>query len=76
MSYLKGSNDYVVVMYCKCWWPVCTGCCSVVRYVVQLSSCTQLDNVTNIVDGCVFLVTYSVDCSSIEHLSEGTRTAP
>jgi hypothetical protein len=19
-------------MYCKCWWPVCTGCCSFVRY--------------------------------------------
>jgi hypothetical protein len=26
-----------VPMYCKCWWPVCTGCCSFVRYFVQLS---------------------------------------
>jgi hypothetical protein len=38
MSYLKGRNGYVVVMYCKCWWPVCTGCCSFVCYVVQLSA--------------------------------------
>jgi hypothetical protein len=41
MSYLKGRNGYVVVMYCKCWWPVCTVCCSVVCYVVQLSSAGQ-----------------------------------
>jgi hypothetical protein len=27
-----------VPMYCKCWWPVCTGCCSFVRYFVQLSA--------------------------------------
>jgi hypothetical protein len=25
------------VIYCECWWPVCTGCCSV-YYVVQLSA--------------------------------------
>jgi hypothetical protein len=28
---LEGRNGYVVVMYCKCWWAVCTGC-SFVRY--------------------------------------------
>jgi hypothetical protein len=38
MSYLKGRNDYAVVMYCKCCWPVCTGCCSFVRHFVQLSA--------------------------------------
>jgi hypothetical protein len=38
MSYLKGRNGCVVVMYCKCWWPVCTGCCGLVCYVVQLSA--------------------------------------
>jgi hypothetical protein len=27
-----------VPMYCKCWWPVCTGCCSVIHYFVQLRS--------------------------------------
>jgi hypothetical protein len=31
MSYLKIQDGCVVVMYCKCWWPVCTGCCSFVR---------------------------------------------
>jgi hypothetical protein len=42
MSYVEGRNDYVVV-YCKCWWPVCTGCCSVVCYFVQLRAqqCTH-----------------------------------
>jgi hypothetical protein len=29
-SYLKGRNGCVAVIYCKCWWPVCTGCCSIV----------------------------------------------
>jgi hypothetical protein len=37
MSYLRGRNGCVVVMYCKCWWAVCTGCCGVC-YVVQLSA--------------------------------------
>jgi hypothetical protein len=22
-----------VPLYCECWWPVCTGCCSFVRYL-------------------------------------------
>jgi hypothetical protein len=30
---LERQNGYVVVMYCKCWWPVCTGCCSFMCYV-------------------------------------------
>jgi hypothetical protein len=24
----KAEYGCVVVMHCKCWWPVCTGCCS------------------------------------------------
>jgi hypothetical protein len=36
MSYLKGRNGCVVVMYCECWWPVCTGCCGfVLRYPAE-----------------------------------------
>jgi hypothetical protein len=27
-----------VLLYCKCWWHVCTGCCSFVRYFVQLGA--------------------------------------
>jgi hypothetical protein len=33
---LLESLKQFVVMYCKCWWAVCTGCCSFVCYVVQL----------------------------------------
>jgi hypothetical protein len=36
MSYLKIRNGCVVVMYCECWWPVYTGCCGLVCYVVVL----------------------------------------
>jgi hypothetical protein len=28
-----------VPLYCKCWWPVCTGCCSFVRYFVRSRTC-------------------------------------
>jgi hypothetical protein len=38
MSYLKADMVMLFVTYCECWWPVCTGCCSSVRYVVQLSA--------------------------------------
>jgi hypothetical protein len=38
MSYLKAELVMLFVMYCECWWPVCTGCCSFVCYVVQLSA--------------------------------------
>jgi hypothetical protein len=41
-SYLKVRNGCVVVMYCKFWWPLCTECCSFVRYVVQLSVYAEL----------------------------------
>jgi hypothetical protein len=38
MNYVNRRSGYVVVMYCKFWWPVCNGCCSFVCYVVQLSA--------------------------------------
>jgi hypothetical protein len=37
MSYLKAELVMLFVMYCECCWSVCTGCCSFVCYVVQLS---------------------------------------
>jgi hypothetical protein len=43
MSYLKAEMVMLFVPYCECRWPVCTGCCSFVWYVVQLSACAQLD---------------------------------
>jgi hypothetical protein len=36
MSYLKAELVMLFVIYCEFWWPVCTGCCSFVCYVVQL----------------------------------------
>jgi hypothetical protein len=38
MNYLKAEIVMLFVMYCECWWPVCTGCCVSVCYVVQLSA--------------------------------------
>jgi hypothetical protein len=37
LSYLKAEMVTLFVRYCECWWPVCTGSCSFVCYVVQLS---------------------------------------
>jgi hypothetical protein len=33
-------NRYVP-LYCKCWWPLCTGCCSPAERI-----CAQMDKVT------------------------------
>jgi hypothetical protein len=36
VSYLKAEMFMLFVIYCECWWAVCTGCCGSVCYVVQL----------------------------------------
>jgi hypothetical protein len=38
MSYLKAELVMLFVMSCECWWSVCTGCCSFVCYVAQMSA--------------------------------------
>jgi hypothetical protein len=46
MSYLKAEMVMLFVMYCECWWPVCTGCCSfmcsVAASVVEWLACWPL----------------------------------
>jgi hypothetical protein len=34
-EFLKEEMFMLFVMYCECWWPVCTGCCGFVCYVVH-----------------------------------------
>jgi hypothetical protein len=36
VNYLKAETFMLFVIYCECWWPVCTGCCLSVCYIVQL----------------------------------------
>jgi hypothetical protein len=42
MNYLKAELVMLFVIYCECWWPVFTGCCGFVCYVVQLCPCQSI----------------------------------
>jgi hypothetical protein len=43
MSCLKVEIFMLFVVYCECCWPVCTGCCGFVCYVVQLRNVVTLE---------------------------------
>jgi hypothetical protein len=59
VSYFKVEMFMLFDMYCECWWPVCTGCCGSVCYVVQLSAqCIVLVNYTQLNN--VFCLTHNI----------------